>query len=379
MSILKRKQTVGAKIEVTEGTAIAIAGADIFPCYDVQFSGDTPSIENENLSSSMSKSQDIPGRTFGTLTFKCYQYGSSAAGSAPFWGKLLQACAYSETISAGVSVTYGRISSGIKSLTMKRFMDGKSWQIVGARGNVSRDVEAGGLPVLSFSFQGIWDPINDVDATKDEALLVGTALPTFDPKPFKNANLTIGGSFLAVTNSLNWDAGNSLANVPDANTTAYKRVDITDRSPSGSFDTESVLKAAHDFEDEVGQKTPIEIKSFIGSEASGNGTGTLNTMTDAGKNWPASKWASGFKVIDSAGAIFTPTASTATTLTVSGTPASGNYSVYQDGRLITETIPKAQFQSQDEGDSDGRATDSYPFMMKKNAAVGDDEQTIVVQ
>lgn len=62
---------------------------------------------------------------------------AGAAGTAPAYGPLLQACGFSETISAGVSVTYAPITNAIKTCTIYYFLDGIRHIMTGCRGDVS--------------------------------------------------------------------------------------------------------------------------------------------------------------------------------------------------------------------------------------------------
>lgn len=63
-----------------------------------------------------------------------------------------------------------------------------------------------------------------------------------------------------------------------------------------------------------------------GTGDTGTGTGSTNTLTDGSKSWTVDEWIN-WALIDSAGTVFKITDSAATTLTVSGTPASGAYEI----------------------------------------------------
>jgi len=263
-------------------------------------------------------------------------------------------------------------------VTIKAFIDGVVRQLVSCRGTVNRSADAGGLPQLSFSFQGLWEPVTDADAQKDEALLAGSAFPAFLPEKFQNSRLTIGGSYLPVVHSWGWDISNTMSMVPDANVTNYKRVDITDRDPSGSISVDKVTEATFVFVKKVADKTLVEIKGHLNGNDGGSGTGTLNTMTDSTKNWIIDQWNTSYEVVDSAGATFNITDTTATTLTVAGTPASGNYVIYKAGKLIQETMPKVEFDTVSEGDNEGVALYDFNYKMRQNADAGNDEISIKV-
>ncbi|MDO9513853.1 MAG: hypothetical protein Q7J59_04485, partial [Elusimicrobiota bacterium] len=64
----------------------------------------------------------------------------------------------------------------------------------------------------------------------------------------------------------------------------------------------------------------------------GNGTGSLNTLTDSGKNWTTNQW-NGYYLYDSAGTFFVISGNNASALTVTGTPASGFYELLKNTGL----------------------------------------------
>ena len=106
--------------------------------------------------------RDLARSTFGaqseintgpyvTVSFGIEYAGSGTAGTAPKWGPLLLACGFSETVSAGVSVTYATVSTALKPVTLYFYMDGQQHKVIGARGNVSFNLSRGQIPnVLSL-------------------------------------------------------------------------------------------------------------------------------------------------------------------------------------------------------------------------------------
>lgn len=373
--MLTVRKGLGFKIETTEGTAETITAAEMILAEDIKLSPNVESLMRNPHLTTLSKQAPVAGRSQASVSFKVHKYGGSAAGTAPFWGALLQACGFAETVVSSTSVTYKPASSALKSATIKVFADGISYRLKGCRGTISEEMSAGQVPMFSFNYSGLFDPVTDVAAVTDEATLVGSAFPAFLPKPFKAALLKIGTTYKAITEALSWDMGITVQYVPDANVTTFKRVDITGREPSGEMDAEAVTKATYDFMDKLANKTAIQIESFTGADDSGNGTGTLNTMTDSTKSWKTDQWNT-YKLRDSAGTVFAITANNATALTVSGTPASGDYVIYQAGKLIYEKMPKCVFETMSDQDKGGIYNFGLPFGIFMNT--GDDELEIVL-
>ena len=374
--MLTNRRTIGAKVEATYGSAETIAAGDLFFAYNIKFSPNVEEWARNPHKPSMSPLAPVKGRSRASISFDVELMGSGTAGTAPFWSPLIQACGRSLTTVASTSNTYDYATTSLKGITIKAFLDGVSVRMKGCRGSASCEMVAGQVPMLSFTFEGLWDYGTDTDAWKDEALVSGTAYPSFSPKPFIAALLKID-SYKALSERMSWNDNNTLTAVPEANTVSvYKRVDITGRAPSGNLDAEAVTIATKDFMDLFVKKSQVAISAYVGGDDSGNGTGSLNTMTDSTKNWRTDQFSSGYKLEDSAGATFTPTANGATTITVSGTPASGDYIIYEAGKLIKVSAPKVVVDTVSDDDKGGIYNFGLPFKMFQSS--GDDELTIKV-
>ena len=70
------------------------------------------------------------------------------AGTAPPYGDALLACGLAETIVASTSVAYNPVSAAFSSATIECFIDTIKHQMLGARGNVARDLHHAGLDRL---------------------------------------------------------------------------------------------------------------------------------------------------------------------------------------------------------------------------------------
>lgn len=374
--MLYDRRSLGLKIEVTPGTAETITAAEILPAENIVFDEEVESLVRASQVGTLSKLAPMAGRSQAGVSFDIPMYGSSAAGTAPCWGPAVRSCAFGETIVGATSVQYLPVSTGMKTCTIKVFVDGISYQLKYCMGSVSAKRDAGKVPMLSFKFKGLWAVGTDASAVKDEAVLLGNALPAFNPKAFRAA-LLVADTYRGVTEGWSWDVANDLAVVPDANVTDFKRVEVTGRAVSGEIDMEAIVKATYDFHAKLAAKTQIQIRGFIGADdaahTTAGGTGAASSLTDAAKNWITNQWA-GYKLLDSALVVFPIASNTATVLTVTGTPASGAYIIYQAGKLIRETVPKAAIRKINDKNSGGIYHFGMPFDAGMNA--GDDELEI---
>ncbi|MDH4164737.1 MAG: hypothetical protein OEW15_18915, partial [Nitrospirota bacterium] len=208
------RRSIAAKIQAVAGTPETLTAADVFFAEDIQLSPEVEQLMRPHHLPTISQLAPVAGRSRMSASCKVPMYGASAAGTAPFWGMLLQGCGWAETIVALTSAKYLPATTGHKILTLKVFVDGVSFRIRDAKGSWSIEFKAGSVPYFSFKFDGIWEPLTDADAFKDEALLEGNALPSFQPKPFKAALLSIGGTHFGVSEGFKLDSGNKLVYVP---------------------------------------------------------------------------------------------------------------------------------------------------------------------
>lgn|SRR5574340_848515 len=374
--MLDKRKAVAFKVEAVEGTPETITAAEVLYAENIKFAPSTEMLKRNPHLATLSQEIPLPGRSYAKVSFDMPMFGSSAAGSAPHWSGCLRCCGFAETLVAVTSAKYLPATTSIPSATIKVFLDGISYQLKGCRGNVSRKNGDGDIPRLSFEFTGIWDPDVDVDAFKDESFLTGNAFPAFNPLAMKAALVSKDTTTYLISKALSWNMNNVIALEPSANVSSFKSVQITGRNPSGEIDAKAVLAATIDFQRLARRQTSFQLRAYTGASDSGeSGTGALNSMTDATKNWITDQW-NATKLVDSAGVVFSPSANTKTVLTVAGTPATGWYLLYTAGRLIRETMPKVTIQNVNEGNESGIAWNTLPFNFSRNSA--DDEIEIFI-
>lgn len=241
MPLSVRKTQVAAKIEAVEGTKEVLADADGFLAFNVKFTPDIEMKERSIMRETFSPYPPTSGKRLGKLSFDVELIGSGAVGTAPFWGKLMKGCAFSETIVPATSVTYKPATSSIPSMTVAAYMDGKIKRIWGARGTVKLNAKAGEFGVLSFEFTGA--DFEDVDG----AMLGSISYPSVIPPLFMNAALSCD-AFSAIATELAIDIANVIAKRVDfSSSSGHKSIPITGRKPAGSFDPEEPLVAGYDF------------------------------------------------------------------------------------------------------------------------------------
>jgi len=194
MPKLIRKSVILAKIESTAGTdptptgssnAILVRNLSITP-----LAGNT--VSRDLVRPYLGEFDQIFAEKHVEIEFEVEYAASGTAGTAPAYGPLLKACAMSETISAGVSVTYAPVSTGFSSVTIYMNVDGLLHKITYARGTVDIELTANQIPVFKFKFIGVYNAVTDTAAP--------TPTYTGFQTPFivDNTNTT-GFSFFSVT------------------------------------------------------------------------------------------------------------------------------------------------------------------------------------
>jgi len=186
-------------------------------------------------------SEQLLANTRVECTFSVELAGSGTAGTAPQYGKALLACGLSETVSAGVSVTYAPVSSSFGSVTIHYNIDGVRHKVTGCRGTFTINANVGEIPTIDFTFTGIYN------TPDDSALPSVTYSNQATPLVFKEGNtgtfelLSYSGCLQSVT----FDIGNTLVYRELIGCT--KEVLLTDRSANGTVVMEAVTMAEKNY------------------------------------------------------------------------------------------------------------------------------------
>jgi len=242
MALLLRKRLILIETESSYGTDPTPDGADAVLVRDLSITPQSSDVVSRDLIRPyLGASQQLLANTKVECTFSVELAGSGTAGTAPQYGKAIQACGLSETIAANTSVKYEPESSGFNSITIHYNIDGVRHKVTGCRGNLTLNATVGEIPSLDFAFTGIYN------APDDTALPTPTYANQDDPVIFKNGNTSSFEllSYAGALQSISMDLGTSLVYRELVGGT--KEVLITDRAVSGSVSIEAVLMATKDF------------------------------------------------------------------------------------------------------------------------------------
>jgi len=273
---LTRKGLIVAAKETTYGTDATPGGADAIKVANINITPlQSDVVSRQIIRPFLGNAEQLLANQRVELTFDVELTGSGAAGTAPAYGILLEACGFAVATSAGVSVTYTPLSASFPSATIYYFNDGIRHKLTGARGSFSLNAEVGQIPTLSFTFMGIYN------APGDSTPPSTTYNDQADPVIFKAGNTTGFQlfSYAGCLQSVNMDLANEMVYRELINCT--KQVLITNRAPSGTVVIEAPDIADHDyFTDATGSATGNLV--FQHGQTAGNIITFTSAQTDLG-------------------------------------------------------------------------------------------------
>jgi len=158
MPIFWRQMVLLAKIETSYGTDPTLTGAaNAILAKNVSIRPmEGSDVSRDLVQPNFGNQPSIPAGLHVVIEFDTELAGSGTAGTAPAWGPLMRGCGYAEVVSAGVSTVYSPVTSSIESLYMKFWMGATLHAIKGARGTAKITADAQGIPIVRWTYTGLW-------------------------------------------------------------------------------------------------------------------------------------------------------------------------------------------------------------------------------
>ena len=241
MSRFVRNTAILAKVEATYGTdATPTGAANALLVSNLSIDYKFNNVGRDLVRPFFGGSDQLAGTRNIEIGFEVELSGSGAAGTAPAWGPLLQACGMTETVSAGNRVEYlpNTDGSAAKSLSIYFHDDGLVHKVFGARGTVEAKMEMGGRPVLSCKFVGLDGGASAV--SNPTLTLTAWKAPVIITDP-NAADITLGCTYSAgalsggttyPSKGLTFNLGNEVKHIP---LLGGESVDITSREATGKI------------------------------------------------------------------------------------------------------------------------------------------------
>ncbi len=230
-----------AKIETTSGTdaaptntadAIAIRVSNLSTKVDETFA------DRDVILGVFAAADKLPVTRRATVSFSVELQSSGTLGTAPAWGKLLQACGMAETVTATTRVDYTTASTGLKTLTIWAYTNGRLEKYNYCAGTFTVNLKAGDVPSLDFTFTGL---VTSVAAGSAPTPTLTAWIAPQAVGPAATTSLSVGCTYSAGALSggtsynfreLSIDAGND---VQDLMLIAQESVGIYGRTPTSKF------------------------------------------------------------------------------------------------------------------------------------------------
>ncbi|GLX85054.1 hypothetical protein tloyanaT_13060 [Thalassotalea loyana] len=240
MSIKFREKLLLAGIESVYGVEEALNGSNAILAKDLEFTPlESNSIERGLEKPYLGAEEKIVSGEHVTISFKVELQGSGVAGTAPACGTLLRAAGFAETVTASTMVEYDLAATNYESATFFFFIGNNLHKAVGARGNVSLEMEAG-IPYLAFEFTALYvAPVTGAAPTPDWSAWQKPT-PTGEGR---TSNFTLQG-YSAKPHKLDIDVGQAVEYIE---TLTAAEVMITNRQASGSVTIEAPDLATKDY------------------------------------------------------------------------------------------------------------------------------------
>lgn len=248
--LLAKIQTAPGADPIPTGAADAMLVRNLTPTpLSAEF------VDRELLRPYMGNAGQIATTQYSQLEFEVELAGAGEAGKSPAWGACLRACGFSEKVADGIDVRYAPVSQNFEQIGLHYYLDGLFHKILDARGTVSIDMTAKGIPVLKFRFIGAYQPIKDSAMPGDvnfDAFMIPKAV---NKQNVANWSL---GAYTGCLQTLSIDMANELVWRALIN---CEGAEITNRKPTGKISLELPPIAQLNWPEMVlsGQGAPLTI------------------------------------------------------------------------------------------------------------------------
>lgn len=224
-----------AKIEVTKGTdSVPVVGTNAIRIKSGKVSLNQDVVARSVLKQTMGDLAHLIGKQVVQLELEVELHGSGAAGTAPEYGCLLQACALLETLVVSTSAAYDPLTTSHKSISIYWYEDGLLWKLLGAVGKCSFSAQIGAVPSLKFTFMA---PYSAPTAVADPT---GAVYQSAAPIVMSSADVLNDGAVIKV-GAFSVEDGND---VQHHYTTGQNEFIVANRKPKLKITKDSISTAA---------------------------------------------------------------------------------------------------------------------------------------
>lgn len=239
MSKKMRNVVLLAALQATAGVgAVPTGGANAMMAMNI--SAQPVSAEfakRNNIKRFFGNMGSVPVAIHAEISFEVELAAAGEAGDVPAYGVLLRSSGFSETVTAGTSVVYAPVTDGLEFATLHYNLDGTLFKMTDAKGTVSFELNAKGIPVMKFKFLGLYS------TPTDAVLPANVDYSGFKDPVAVNAANTPTASLHGHAGTVQSISADMACQLVYRNLIGKESIEITDRQPTGSFAMEMVSVA----------------------------------------------------------------------------------------------------------------------------------------
>ncbi len=209
MPRFNRDMIILAEAETTYGTdptpaaatnAILVRNVSVTPIQ-------ANNVDRDLIRAYLGGSEQLVGTKTVQMSFEVELVGAGAAGDAPAWAALLEACAMEGTAEASTRYDFLPLTNAQPSVSIYIHDSGVLHKLLGGRGNAVLRLNAGEMPVLAFTFTGLYAAIS-ATAQPTDADFSAFVTPQI-PTDANTTDLNLGGA-LSETGAVAFTGGTAL-------------------------------------------------------------------------------------------------------------------------------------------------------------------------
>jgi len=280
MAKLTKRSAIGIAQEATQGTYVAPAVAsDFIYVENLNFDIVPEKIERDYHRTFIDQIPHMIGKKMVNINFSTEVHGGGGVAGGSISSNyqplsaLLVACGLTGVthVAAQTSFLPSSTATGTtyygpgKSVSMIIYRDGVSHGVTGAMGTFKISAEAGKKAMFDFSFKGLINTDNILDATMPSI----TVNPTLPPVVQSGAlAVNVGGAWSPIAGKLDFDAGVEVTERPDISSPdGIKGFQVTSFKPTMSINPEAVTISTYSAFTKLAAGTTGSLTAVIGTVA----------------------------------------------------------------------------------------------------------------
>lgn len=264
---LSRNTLFGVKSETTQGTENAPATSNYITIQDASFKIGKNTVERDYKRGTLDSLSSVTAERWAEMEVTVELRNSGSAGY-PVLESLFRACGCTASLASGtssispISTAPSNMDSPATSATVYVYKDGIKFASVGGVSTAKGTLEAGKIPMVTFSMKGEYSGSADATNPTPVGLLTST------PPIVQSISLVVGSYSPIAVNKIDFDLGIENSMISDVNSAnAVYGFVVTGRKPTVTINPLVDTLANHDAIAAMIAGTEYAISATIGTAA----------------------------------------------------------------------------------------------------------------